>query len=772
MADNNINALLARGIGPALMEGAHARYYSEEASRQADREKRRLAVQPDVPAAMKGDTEAFGRVAANDPSAAVAISTALSRMSAADQARVKASADYAFRGANAVLQADPKDQPAMYQRMIEEGRAANHDVSTLGPWDPVKTPAILRYYRNLAQQGNEFFTARDKLIQKGAPPGKAGGAGGPVYAPASWEKGATPGKQSSLLPTDGAPAGPAGAPAGSVVADAAPVAAPPVAAAAPPMAPPPQVAMAGTQPVGQGDGVPLPGGPPAGPPPALQPMGHRDPQGQLVPALIDGKPVFRNPQTGELTTQGPQESPSGLSYAEPTALGSGAPGDLAPGGALPPVSRETLPPGVQMAQAGPPQPGSLPGAPPAGRVVKSPSAPEVQVSAMPPGYEVRRLANGEPERTKDGLYVIWGKPPLPILHLKPADQKPAKQFIDVHEDPNDPNSRILYQRNTEDNSIHPVPVRASPVPGMPAEIASLHGDEFRDTPYWKNLNPTIKAGAEGLVDGSRTIASLARRGGENFDLTQALARQLDKNWTPNDAQARQTFETKYMVTGDGRKLANTINTAYPHMEHLHEALTAMAQGDMNGSTTLGQSAINAARRFFGDPRIANVETVIKLYGPEIARLIRGGGQLNESEEKAAATLAMQNAPVQQQQEALHTLAVMSQDRVNTLTDTAKEYKIPQEKIDGYIHPPARAALQTVLTQPIPGSQQPSFFDRNIAPLLGGRPSPAGGSAAPSASPSVPSIPSGAIDMLKGNPSLRDQFDQKYGAGAASRVLGR
>lgn len=44
-----------------------------------------------------------------------------------------------------------------------------------------------------------------------------------------------------------------------------------------------------------------------------------------------------------------------------------------------------------------------------------------------------------------------------------------------------------------------------------------------------------------------------------------------------------------------------------------------------------------------------------------------------------------------------------------------------------------------------------------------------GNAAPY-SPVSGNIPQGAIDMLKGNPSLKGAFDQKYGAGAADSVL--
>ncbi len=313
MVDQSINALLARGVGPAMVEGAHAGYYQSKTQQEADAERRRLEAEPDIAPALSGDKAAFGRVAAKDPKSAALLSTEMGRLGTAERQKHLDAIEWSGRWADALLKASPSERPAMWQAMRQQGTQLGHDLTgTPENYDPSLEPTI-RTIRNTAPT---YVKNQQAIDLKKTPPGKSAGVGGG----GNGEVWGEPGPQSSAAPPG----------AGSAMADAGPPVAP---AAAPDAQPPPAAA-----PVQTASAAPA----------GWQAMGHRDPQGNLVPAMMDGKPVYRNVQTGQLTSQPPVQTAQGPAPDEVPALSSGAAGEGGvPGGALPP--------GVQVAQAGPPQ---------------------------------------------------------------------------------------------------------------------------------------------------------------------------------------------------------------------------------------------------------------------------------------------------------------------------------------------------------------------------------------------------------------------------------
>ncbi len=322
MVDQSINALLARGVGPAMVEGAHAGYYQSKTQQEADAERRRLEAEPDIAPALQGDKAAFGRVAAKDPKSAALLSTEMGRLGTAERQKHLDAIEWSGRWADALLKASPSERPAMWQAMRQQGTQLGHDLTgTPENYDPSLEPTI-RTIRNTAPT---YVKNQQAIDLKKTPPGKAAGVGGggsgEVWGgAASGGGGAVPSSESGApgdqIPgTAPMPTGGPQLPAGAVPPGAAPLA------------------------------QPVQAGPVAAPaaPPGWQAMGHRDPQGNLVPAMMDGKPVYRNVQTGELTSQPPAAK---AAPPEPVpASSSGSPGEGGiPGGALPP--------GVQVAELG------------------------------------------------------------------------------------------------------------------------------------------------------------------------------------------------------------------------------------------------------------------------------------------------------------------------------------------------------------------------------------------------------------------------------------
>jgi hypothetical protein len=111
----------------ALTAGQQSRLLNE----QFNQIERRKGLAPDVQAAIGGDSQALGRIAAVDPDYAIKIGPILETMDAKQRAGAKAAADYTYSAANAMLQAPPAERPALYKQLIAQGRAQGFPLKDL-----------------------------------------------------------------------------------------------------------------------------------------------------------------------------------------------------------------------------------------------------------------------------------------------------------------------------------------------------------------------------------------------------------------------------------------------------------------------------------------------------------------------------------------------------------------------------------------------------------------------------------------------------------------
>lgn len=200
-------------------------------------------------------------------------------------------------------------------------------------------------------------------------------------------------------------------------------------------------------------------------------------------------------------------------------------------------------------------------------------------------------------------------------------------------------------------------------------------------------------------------------------LPQAL-RQINDNMLRNTPQYAQAYDTTSLQTD-----ASIINNAADNRTNIR-----VAEINNEGRVRAAQEA--AQRRMMtAEQRIAAARTAKERH----AALIDAAVVADQSGDTEAASRYLQRAEA--------------------------------------IRPQAEAELSQ--TQPQPGKVDvggttglPTHPSKSIAPPSASGPKPG------SDKPPSQTIPQGAIDKLKQNPQLREAFDQKYGAGAAAKVLGK